>query len=278
VVDRGAYATLLTGKVAIVTGAASGNGRAIALAFAESGASAVVLADVISEPREGGTPTTDLLAELGVTHKFVQCDVGDEADMDALVDAADEFGGVDIMVNNAGITGKAGSILDLPSEEFDRIIRINLRGAYLGTRAAARKMVAKGGGSIINISSTAGLQGSVASPGYSASKGGVRLLTYAAAGDTKLAHNGVRVNTIHPGIIKTAMTLIDRPLAQGADHHPMLAAIPVGRLGEPSDIADACLYLASDLSSYVTGQSIVVDGGWTSVLSGAGRGERYDDR
>ncbi|MTD13873.1 glucose 1-dehydrogenase [Nakamurella sp. YIM 132087] len=269
---------MLAGKVAVVTGAASGNGREIALEYARQGAAAIILADLISEPREGGKPTTELLDELGATYRFVTCDVSSESDWEALMAAADEFGGVDVLVNNAGIVGKPGSILDLPVEEFDRILGINLRSVFFGIKAAGSRMAEKGGGSIINMSSVAGLHGSVASPGYSASKGGVRLITYAAAGDPKLAGRGVRVNAVHPGVIETAMTLIDRPLASGADHHPMLGVVPLGRLGTPGDIAGACVYLASDLSAYVNGQSIVVDGGWTAVLSAAGRGDKYDDR
>lgn len=256
-------AELLANKVAIITGGASGNGRGIALALARHGAKAVIVADVRQEPREGGRATHELIeAETPTRAKFVSCDVTKIADLEAVVEAAEEFGGVDIMVNNAGIVIQ-GDFLTSTEEQFDRIIAINVKGVYFGAQAAAKRMVRKGSGCIINISSIAGIQGSRGAASYSTTKGAIRLLTYALADE--LGGRGIRVNAIHPGVIETAMTTQDAPIVGTAAAAQYMSTIPMQRFGQPSDIGNTAVYLASDLASYVNGASIVVDGGATRV-------------
>jgi len=248
---------LLSDRVAVVTGGASGNGRAIARTYAEHGAD-VVVADVRESPRRGGTPTHELIEREGGAGRFVDCDVTDREDLAAAVDAAEALGGVDVMVNNAGVF-REESFLDVTEGEFERLIDINLKGTFFGAQVAAQRMVRGDGGAIINLSSIAGLRGSGGFATYAASKGAVRLLTYALADE--LGPEGVRVNAIHPGIIDTAMTAEDVPLVGGETGEALVEEIPGGRFGEPEDVADAALYLASDLAEYVTGESLVVDGG-----------------
>ncbi|MEF8791601.1 MAG: SDR family oxidoreductase [Haloarculaceae archaeon] len=249
---------LLADRTAVVTGGASGNGRAISVAFAEAGAD-VVVADLREEPREGGTPTHDLVEEAGSGAAFVECDVTDLDSLEAAVDAADEFGGVDVMVNNAGIF-RSETFLEVTPEEYEGLMDVNVRGVFFGTQYAARKMIEEGrGGSVINLSSVAGLEGSANYVTYCTSKGAVRLLTYATAAE--LGPEGVRVNAIHPGLIETSMTTDDVPIVGTEAGESFLEQIPSRRFGTPEDVADAALYLASDLADYVNGESLVVDGG-----------------
>ncbi len=249
---------LLTDRAAVVTGGASGIGRAIALAFAEEGAD-VVIADRQPEPRERGTPTHERIeSETDREALFVECDVSDvEAVRDAVV-AADDYGGVDVMVNNAGIY-RPHTFLDVTPEQFDELMDVNVRGTFFGAQAAAQRMVEDSGGSIINVSSIAGIQGSAGSSTYCTSKGAVRLLTSALADE--LGRLGVRVNAINPGLVGTAMTSEDVELVGTEAEAQFLQGVPLGRTGTPDDIASAALYLASDMSSYVNGESLVVDGG-----------------
>lgn len=253
---------LLSDKTAVVTGGASGNGRSIATTYAEEGCD-IVVADIREEPREDGDPTHEkIAAETDAEATFVECDVTDYDSVKNAVEAAEEFGGVDVMVNNAGIFS-AEAFLEEDDETFDQILDVNVRGIYYGARAAANQMVENGGGNIVNLSSVAGLQGSGDFVSYCTSKGAVRLMTYALA--AKLGEDGIRVNAIHPGLIETKMTTEDVPIFGTQSEEEFMQGIPLGRGGQPEDVADAALYLASDLSSYVTGESVVVDGGMTNT-------------
>ena len=248
---------LLSDRTAVITGASSGNGRAIARTFARAGAD-VVAADLREEPREGGTPTHRLVEEESDRSAvFVECDVTDRDDLVAAVDAAEEFGGVDVMVNNAGVF-RAEEFLEVTEAEYRALMDVNVGGVFFGAQVAAERMLEGDGGSIINLSSIAGLRGTAAYVTYCTSKGAVRLMTYVLA--DRLAPD-VRVNAIHPGIIETAMTTEDVPIIGGESEAARRESIPLDRFGTPGDVADTALYLASDLASYVTGESLVVDGG-----------------
>ena len=256
--------TLLDGKTAVVTGGSSGIGRGIARGFAEHGADAVVVADVREEPKEGGLPTHELLEdETDASAVFVECDVTNRSDLTAAVDAAEAAGGLDIMVNNAGIW-RAEDFFDVTEEEYQQMMDINLKGAYFGSQIAAERLVEHGdGGAIINISSIAGLFGNANWPTYAASKGGLTMFTYSLA--HKLGSHGIRVNAIHPGGIQTMIGgETSDPEAAAEQAQQFTQMVPLGRYGQPEDIAGAATFLASDLASYITGESLVVDGGWTS--------------
>lgn len=255
---------LLEGRTAVVTGASSGIGRGIARGFAEHGAEAVIIADIRDEPKEGGPPTHELLLdETNTVSEFISCDVTNYDDLTKTIEVADEYNGLDVMVNNAGIW-HAEDFFEVTEEEYRQMMDINLKGAFFGSQIAAERLIENdNGGSIINISSIAGLFGNANWPTYAASKGGLTMFTYSLA--HKLGGHGVRVNAIHPGGIET--------MIGGSPTDPEVAAtqaeqftqmVPLGRYGQPSDIAGAAIFLASDLASYVSGESLVVDGGWTS--------------
>jgi len=241
----------LDGKVAIVTGAGSGIGRAIATALHAEGA-AIVAADISGNEKA-------LADELGERAVAVRADVTEGSDVAAMVDAARAaFGGLHVMVNNAGIDGTMGPIADCSEENFDRVIAVNLKGVFLGMKHALPVMVAGGGGSVVNIASAAGLVGFPMLPAYCASKGGVVQLT--RAGALEYAAAGVRVNAICPGVIDTPLTAgIDPGMTDAAT-----AMTPLGRLGRPSEIAALAVFLASDESSYMTGAAVSIDGGFTT--------------
>jgi NAD(P)-dependent dehydrogenase (short-subunit alcohol dehydrogenase family) len=260
--------TDLSDDVAVVTGGASGIGRRISLTLAEHGAD-VVVADIQSAPRDGGTPTHELVTkEFEQEGIYVECDVSDTADLEASVDAADDLGGVSIMVNNAGIS-RSDDFLDISEEQFDRMMGINAKGTFFGSQAAARKMAdADREGCIVNVASISGVTGRATGAHYCASKGAVRLMTYAMA--AALGPHGIRANAVCPGLVETPLTKQDLDMfnddATAIDTYERAA--PLGRVGQPQDIADAVLYLASPLSGFVTGESVIVDGGATNTWSG----------
>ncbi|MUV56832.1 SDR family oxidoreductase [Halogeometricum sp. CBA1124] len=249
---------LLADRTAVVTGAASGNGRAIARTLAADGAD-VVVADIRETPREGGAPTHEIIRdETARDARFVKCDVTNRSDLEAAVDAADIFGGVDVMVNNAGILTDT-PFLDISAEEFDRLLNVNVRGTFFGSQIAAERMIAGEGGAIVNVSSTLGLKGSGALAAYATTKGAVTLLTY-SLGDA-LGDRGVRVNAVHPGTIETQMNVEDLDLLGTEAGTEARKTVPLDRFGKPEEIADAVAYLASDRASYVNATSLLVDGG-----------------
>jgi NAD(P)-dependent dehydrogenase (short-subunit alcohol dehydrogenase family) len=247
----------LSGKTAVVTGGSSGIGRGIALAFAREEAN-VVVADVREDPKEGGDPTHVVVCERhDVEATYVECDVSVVADVEAAVAAADEYGGVDVMVNNAGVW-QPETFLETDEAEFDRTMGVNAKGTFFGAQAAAKRMVEDGGGSIINVSSINGLVGNGGYPVYCMSKAATELLTKSLA--HRFGDDGIRVNDISPGAIETHIG----GDAESEASAELLAKIPLGRQGKPEDVADVAVFLASDMARYVTGETIVVDGGWLS--------------
>ena len=233
-------------------------GAAEARMFAAEGA-AVLIGDILDE--EGEATATEIRAAGGRCH-YSRLDVTRESDwIDAVGSAVARFGKLDVLVNNAGIGSNPFPIHEEPVELWDRTIDVNLKGVFLGTRSAIPAMREAGGGSIVNISSQLGI---VAVPysgaAYQTAKGGVRILTKAAA--LQYAADAIRVNSVHPGPITTEMTRAGRNDPERLAM--MLARIPMGRYGEPEEVAHAVLYLASDESAFVTGSEVVVDGGWTA--------------
>ncbi|MFF1552975.1 SDR family NAD(P)-dependent oxidoreductase [Rhodococcus erythropolis] len=244
----------LEGKVAIVSGAARGQGAAEAKLFAAEGA-AVVITDIRDQELAGLRQEIEKDGGKVMMHRL---DVTDEASWEKTVALTTErFGRLDILVNNAGILNMAGveeTTLDL----WNQIIAINQTGTWLGIKTAVPAMRRSGGGSIINVSSIYGLVGSGAAAAYQSTKGAVRLLTKTAA--VQYASEGIRVNSIHPGLIDTGM--ID---AVPSDFIPVVvSATPLGRMGTPTEIAQGALFLASDESSFATGSELVLDGGYTA--------------
>ena len=245
----------LEGKVALISGGARGMGAEEALLFAREGAK-VVIGDVLEG--EG----RDVAASIpGGTAIFVRLDVTKEEDWRRAVSLAQEvYKRLDILVNNAGVSA-VGGIEDTTVEEWDRVMEVNAKGVFLGTREAIPAMQRAGGGSIINISSQLGIVAMrESSPQYIASKGAVRLLTKSTA--IQYAADGIRCNSVHPGPIVTPMTEGRR--SDPAVQELMESRIPLGRYGEAIDVAYGVLYLASDESSFVTGSELVIDGGWVA--------------
>ena len=239
----------LADRVCIVTGGSQGIGEACARRFAREGAK-VVIADVADASGQA------LAAELGAL--FVHCDVGTKSDVDALVARTMQVHGrIDVLVNNAGIF-KAADFLDVSEADFDAVLRVNLKGAFLVGQAVAREMAATGGGAIVNMSSVNAVLAIPTIASYNVSKGGINQLTRVMA--LALVHKGIRVNAVAPGTIATELAA-KAVLTSDEAKARIMTRTPMGRLGEPSEIADAVAWLASDAASYVTGEIVVVDGG-----------------
>lgn len=246
----------LEGKVAVITGAGSGIGRATAIRFAAEGAKLV-----IGDKSEGVHETASMIG--GNVHA-VQMDAGSEADVQALVAAAGErFGGLDIAFANAGVSGGLTGIFDLTVEEWQALLQVNLIGPWLMIKHAGRVMMERGRGSIICTASVAGIRSGAGGPHYSASKAGVINLVMTAA--QQLSATGVRVNAICPGLIQTGMTQRAFDYAADKGVTDRIGRLnPLRRAGQPDEIANMALFLASDDASYVNGQAIAVDGGLSS--------------
>jgi NAD(P)-dependent dehydrogenase (short-subunit alcohol dehydrogenase family) len=250
----------LEGKVALITGAASGMGRVASTLFAREGAK-VVVADVTDD---AGEATADEIRSSGGEAAFVHADVSSPADAEALPRAVVErFGSLDVLYNNAGIfPDDDGSVIDTPEATWDRVMSINLKGVFLGCKYGIPAMLESGGGSIINVASFVALVGA-ATPqiAYTASKGGVLAMTREIA--VEFARKGIRANALCPGPIETP--LLQELLSDPIRRERRLVHIPIGRFGQAEEIANAALFLASDESSLVTGATFVVDGGITAA-------------
>ena len=247
----------LDGKVAFISGGARGQGEAEARMFAGEGAK-VVIADILDTE---GMRVAAEIAETGGDALFVHLDVTSEEEWQSAIDnAVSAFGKVDVLVNNAGIW-RGGRVEDTTVEDWDAILDVNAKGVFLGTKIAIPEMRKAGGGSVINISSVAGLVGGPRSTAYTASKGAVRLLTKATA--IQYAKEGIRANSIHPGAIDTDMI---QQVWQDDDKYraDSMARTPLGRIGTAQDVAYGALFLASDESSFMTGSELVIDGGSTA--------------
>lgn len=262
------------GKVALVTGAAAGIGRAAAVALAAEGAK-IVVTDV---DEKGGAETVDIIGKAGGEASFLTQDVADEARWQEVVAAVKEkHGALHILVNNAGI-GVGARIFDMPVEDWRRQMAINVDGVFFGVKHGIPLMAESGGGSVVNISSVAGLQGAPGLAGYCATKGAVRLFTKAVALECAQEKMNVRVNSVHPGIIDTDIwnkipqggtaALQSDLIPEGANTIDAGAlgelAAPLGYAGIPADIANGIVFLASDESRYMTGSELVIDGGMTA--------------
>ena len=246
----------LSGRVAVMTGAGRGLGRSMAIALASAGADLAL----VSRTRSELDSLAGEISALGRRAVAITADATDEASVEAAIEeAVSGLGRLDILVNNAGINIRK-PVLELPVEDYDRVIATNLRGYFLFARAAGRRLVAQGSGKVINISS---IMGSVALPGqaaYASSKGGVEQLTKVMA--LEWAQSGVQVNAIGPTYFETELT---RPLFEDEERHDFIVdRTPMKRWGQPHELAGAVIFLASSASDFITGQSLLVDGGWTA--------------
>lgn len=246
------------GKVVLVTGAASGIGRAIALAFGHAGA-CVVVADTSVD---GGHATAAMIVEAGGKALFVQSNVARAADVEALIDkTVSHYGHLDCAVNNAGVEEEHQPLAEGDDAQFDRIMGVNVKGVWLCMKHQIRQMLKQGGGAIVNMSSVSGLVGSPMHAVCTASKHAVVGLTKAAAAE--YAASAIRVNALCPAGVRTPM--LARALEHDEQAEATLKAYPIGRFAEPAEIANAALWLCSEQASYVTGHQLVIDGGLTAI-------------
>jgi NAD(P)-dependent dehydrogenase (short-subunit alcohol dehydrogenase family) len=246
----------LEGKVALVTGGTSGIGRETAVLFAKTGARVVVAGRRETEGKE----TVEMVRAAGGDGLFVKTDVSKASEVEALIQTTtDRFGRLDVAFNNAGIEGVLTPIVRQSEEDWDRTIEINLKGVWLCLKYEIRQMLKQGGnGAIVNTASITGLVGAIGAAAYSASKHGVIGLTQTAALEN--AKSGIRINAVCPGFTETPMA--DRVLRVPAVHKYVLSCHPIGRLGRPAEIAEAVVWMCSDRASFMTGQSLVLDGGF----------------
>ena len=262
-------------ETVVVTGGASGIGRAVARRFGDAGAT-VIVADIRDEPKDEGesTPTHEAIEDGPGRATFVQTDVSKPADIESVVEAAREFGGIDVMVNNAGIYREA-SIVETPVDAFDQVMAINVRGVFLGCRAAARDMLARDEpGCIVNTASISSEYAQLGHTMYDGSKGAVMMITRVAA--LELARFGIRVNAVAPGIIETTFGtgnpeppggseetfFVDDADVPAVDEVDITPEIPMDYMGTPDDLTGSYLFLASDDADYMTGHLQYVDGGY----------------
>jgi len=245
-------------RTVCITGGARGIGRALAVAFAREG----YRVSIMDLHREAGFEVIRQIRSMGGKALFLQADASEERDMERWTKLTlEEFGSLDVMIHNAGIA-RNGFLLDLTVEDFDRVIAVNLRGAFLAGKHAARAMIERQtGGSIILIASTRALMSEPNTEAYSASKGGILALTHAMA--VSLGHYGIRVNAVSPGWIETGPWQYSPEAVEPVHSERDRLQHPVGRVGEPMDIASACLFLAGPGAGFITGQNLVVDGGMT---------------
>lgn len=241
------------GRIAVITGGASGIGLATAVRMAQEGAVVVAL-DLSTEP------AGDVPADVRESIEFRRHDVTDPQAWEGLTASVTaDHGGIDVLVNNAGLVGSYDDIVDISLADWDRVVRINQTGVFLGIRAAVPVMRRAGGGAIVNTSSIWGLVGAAGVSAYQASKGAVTVITRNAA--ASFATDGIRCNSVHPGLIETPLTAPQDPaISQG-----LIDSTPLGRAGSAAEVAAAIAFLASDDASYITGAALVVDGGFTTV-------------
>ena len=252
-------------EAVVVTGASSGIGRAMARRFGKAGAT-VINADIESEPKDRGAelPTHERIRVEGGEATFVETDVTDRDDIAAVVEAAREFGGIDVMVNNAGLY-IGGPMLEITPAEFERIHAVNVGGVFFGTQVAAADMLDRDAeGVIVNTASISSRVAQYGQVQYDSTKGAIKMVTRGSA--LELADHDIRVNAVAPGQIATEF--LDgwtEEAEEGAANDGLLKPVPLGRAGYPDDVASAALFLASDEASYVTGELVYVDGGWQII-------------
>lgn len=246
----------LEGKVGMVTGGTSGIGRDAAIRFAQAGAKVVVS----GRREEEGEKTVELIRATGGDGLFVKADVSKRPEVEGLIQkVVDRFGRLDLAFNNAGIEGAWVPIINQSEEDWDQTISINLKGVWLCLKYEIKQMIKQGGGgAIVNMASISGLVGSAKAAAYSASKHGVIGLTQSAALET--ARSGIRINAVCPGVIETAMA--ERLFSAPKVHQYVLSCHPIGRFGKPEEVAEAVLWMCSDGASFMTGQTLVLDGGY----------------
>jgi NAD(P)-dependent dehydrogenase (short-subunit alcohol dehydrogenase family) len=249
---------IVEGKVALVTGGGSGIGRATALKLAQEGAK-VMIADYI---QEGGERTVKMIAEAGGTGSFILTDVSVAGQVEAMVArTVEQYGRLDCAFNNAGTEGRVATTVDCSEGNFERTIAINLKGVWLCMKYEIPQMLKQGGGSIVNTASALGLVGIAGMPAYNASKHGVVGLTRTAA--LEYAAKNIRVNCVCPGVIRTPM--VERVVDIGGfSEQDFISSEPVGRMGQPEEIAQGVVWLLSDAASFVTGHPMAIDGGWVA--------------